>query len=41
MLHSEEIAARPPRTWHQTETQKKLLREANKEIVKQELDAAR
>jgi hypothetical protein len=39
ILHEAEISARPARTWYQTETQKKALRDAGREKVKAELEA--
>ena len=40
ITHEAEIAARPARTWYQTETQKKEVRELSREVVKQEQKAA-
>jgi len=39
LLHEDEIAARPARTWYQTETQKQARREMTKTAVKEERKA--
>jgi len=40
LLHEEEINARPARTWHQTEKQKTLVRDAGRELVRKEQEKA-
>jgi ATP-dependent RNA helicase DDX27 len=41
LQHRDEITARPARTWYQTETQKKEIRAAGRELVKREEQSAR
>lgn len=40
LLHQDEITARPARTWYQTETQKKTIKEASRQMAKAEEEVA-
>jgi ATP-dependent RNA helicase DDX27 len=41
LLHDQEITARPPRTWYQTETQKSAIRDLAKAQSELEIDSAK